>query len=327
MMGMFKKDWKYIHQCIISDIMKIGEKRILITGSSGFIGSNLIRMATSMNIDFTSLDLVGKPDIKCDIAQTNWEEIRLSDFNAVIHLAAETSVPESLEDPEKFLDVNSNATEKLFRACVEQKVEKVIFASSAAVYGSSNKEIKIIGEEGKSESPYADSKLHGEEIARKLSKGNTSFLCFRFFNVYGPFQKINHAYSAVIPAFIHNAILGEEIEIFGDGGQTRDFIHVNDVCSAIISSLSTPISDFSVINIGSGIGISILELAKLISELIELTGRPLPEVIFSPERRGDVRHSTADLTGLEKFLDTDELTSLEVGLQDFIERTLDEYNA
>ena len=98
MMEMFKKDWKYIHQCIISDIMKIGESRVLITGSSGFIGSNLIRMATSMNIDFTSLDLVGKPDIKSDIVHTDWEEIRLSDFNAVIHLAAETSVPESFED-------------------------------------------------------------------------------------------------------------------------------------------------------------------------------------------------------------------------------------
>ena len=326
MMEMFKKDWKYIHQCIISDIMKIGESRVLITGSSGFIGSNLIRMATSMNIDFTSLDLVGKPDIKSDIVHTDWEEIRLSDFNAVIHLAAETSVPESFEDPKKFQNVNSNATEKLFRACVEQKVEKVIFASSAAVYGSSDKEIKIIGEEGKSESPYADTKLYGEEIARELSKGNTSFLCLRFFNVYGPFQKIDGAYSAVIPAFIHNAILGKDIEIFGDGGQTRDFIHVNDVCSAILSSLSAPISDFLAINVGSGIGISILELAKAISELVELTGRPLPEVIFSPKRLGDVRHSTADLSGLEKFLDTDELTSLEVGLQDLIERTLDEYN-
>ncbi len=306
--------------------MKIGEMRVLITGSSGFIGSNLIRMATSMNIDFTSLDLVGKPDIKCDIAQTNWEEIRLSDFNAVVHLAAKTSVPESFEDPKKFLNVNSIATEKLFRACVEQKVEKVIFASSAAVYGSSDKEIKKIGEEGKSESPYADTKLHGEEIARKLSTGNTSFLCFRFFNVYGPFQKIDGAYSAVVPAFIHKAILGKEIEIFGDGRQTRDFIHVNDVCSAIISSLATPICDFSVINVGSGLGISILELANVISGLIELTGRPLPEVIFSPGRLGDVRHSTADLNGLEKFLDTDDLTSLEVGLQDLIERTLDEHN-
>ena len=326
MMGMYKKDWKYIHQCIISDTMNSGEKGVLITGSSGFIGSNLIRMATSMNIDFTSLDLVGKPDIKCDIAHTDWEEIRLSNYKAVIHLAAKTSVPESFEDPKKFLDVNSTATTKLFRACVEQNVEKVIFASSAAVYGSSHEEIKKIGEEGKSESPYADTKLHGEEIARKLSPGNTSFLCLRFFNVYGPLQKIDGAYSAVIPAFIHDAISGKEIEIFGDGGQTRDFIHVNDVCSVIISSLSAPISDFSVINVGSGRGISILELAKLISELIELTGRPLPEVIFSPERLGDVRHSTADLSGLEKFLDIDGLTPLEVGLQDLIERTLDEHN-
>ena len=307
--------------------MNSGEKGVLITGSSGFIGRNLIRMATSKNINSTSLDLVGKPDIKCDIANLDWEEIRLSDYNAVIHLAAMTSVPGSFEHPKKYLDVNSTATKKLFSACVEQNVEKVIFASSAAVYGSSHEEIKRIGEEGEPESPYADTKLHGEEIARNLSMGNTSFLCLRFFNVYGPFQKMDGAYSAVIPAFIHNGITRKEIEIFGDGGQTRDFIHVNDVCSAIISSLSARLSDFSVINVGSGKGISILELAKLISELIELSRRPLPEIIFSPERLGDVRHSTADLSGLERFLDIDKLTTLEVGLQDLIERTLDEYNA
>ena len=81
------------------------------------------------------------------------------------------------------------------------------------------------------------------------------------------------------------------------------------------------------IYVGSGWGISILELAKLISELIELSGCPLPEIIFSPERLGDVRHSTADSSGLERFLDIDKLTTLEVGLQDLIERTLDEYNA
>ena len=163
------------------------------------------------------------------------------------------------------------------------------------------KKSKKLERRGKSESPYADTKLHGEEIARKLSMGNTSFLCFRFFNVYGPFQKIDGAYSAVIPAFIHKGIMGKEIEIFGDGRQTRDFIHVNDVCSAIISSLATPICDFSVINVGSGRGISILELANVISELIELTGCPLPEIIFSPERLGDVRHSTADLNGSGKI--------------------------
>ena len=307
--------------------MNSGDKGVLITGSSGFIGSNLIRMATSKNIAFNSLDLVGKPDIKCDIANVDWEEISLSDYSAVIHLAAMTSVPESFKRPEKFLDVNSTATKNLFSACVEQNVEKVIFASSAAVYGSSHEEIKKIGEEGETESPYADTKLHGEEIARALSGGNTSFLCLRFFNVYGPLQKMDGAYSAVIPAYIHNGLMGKEIEIFGDGEQTRDFIHVNDVCSAIISSLSARLTDFSVINVGSGRGISILDLAKLISELIALSGRPLPEIIYSPERLGDVRHSTADSSGLERFLDIDNLTTLEDGLQDLIERTLDEYNA
>ncbi len=209
-------------------------KGILITGSSGFIGSNLVRMANSLNLDITTLDSVGKPDLKCDIIDADWEKIGLSDFKTVIHLAAKTSVSESLENPQKFLDVNSEATRKLFSACVEQNVERVIFASSAAIYGFSEKETKKIGEEGKPASPYAETKLHGEAFARQLSSENTSFLCLRFFNVYGPSQKIDGEYSAVIPTFIQSAITGQDIEIHGDGCQTRDFIHVSDVCSAII---------------------------------------------------------------------------------------------
>jgi UDP-glucose 4-epimerase len=284
-------------------------------------------MANSLNLDITTLDSVGKPDIKCDITDADWEKIGLSNFKTVIHLAAKTSVSESLENPNNFLDVNSKATRKLFSACVEQNVERVIFASSAAVYGSSEEETKKIGEEGKPASPYAETKLHGEEIARKLSSDNTTFLCLRFFNVYGPSQKIDGEYSAVIPAFIQSAISGQDIEIHGDGGQTRDFIHVSDVCSAIISSLSTPLSSFSVVNIGSGRGISILDLANIISELVESAGCPPPELFSSPQRLGDVRDSTADISGLDQFLDIGDLTPLEVGLQDLIKRTLDESNA
>ena len=152
-------------------------KGVLITGSSGFIGSNLVRIARSMGLNFTTLDYAGKPDIKCDISNADWNNIGLSNYRSVIHLAAKTSVSESLEKPEKFIEVNSHATLNLFRACVDQHVERVIFASSAAVYGSSVEEIKKIGEEGTSESPYADTKLYGEEIARELSTENTSFLC------------------------------------------------------------------------------------------------------------------------------------------------------
>ena len=101
---------------------------------------------------------------------------------------------------------------------------------------------------------------------------------------------------------------------------------MSDVCSAIISSLSIPLCDFSVVNVGSGRGISILGLAKKICELIESTGRRPPRIIFSQERPGDVRYSTADITGLDKFLDIDALTPLETGLIDLIERTLDESN-
>jgi nucleoside-diphosphate-sugar epimerase len=303
------------------------EKGILITGSSGFIGSNLVGMANHLNLEFTTLDYTGDPDIQCDITDVDWEEIGISNFKTVIHLAAKISVSESLENPNKFIDVNSKATRKLFSACVEHGVERVIFASSAAVYGSSEKETKKIGEEGNVTSPYAETKLFGEEIARQLSSEKTSFLCLRFFNVYGPSQKIDGEYSAVIPAFIQSAISGQDIEIHGDGCQTRDFIHVDDVCSAIISSLSTRLPSFSVVNVGFGRGISILELANLVSELVESAGCRTPKLTHSKQRLGDVRDSTADISGLDQFLDIDDLTPLEVGLRDLIERTLDESNA
>lgn len=303
------------------------EKGILIIGSSGFIGSNLVSMANSLNLEITTLDCVGDPDIKCDITDVDWREIKLFNFKTVIHLAAKTSVSESLENPQIFLDVNSEATRKLFTACIEQDVDRVIFASSAAVYGSSDKETKKIGEEGKPTSPYAETKLQGERIARNLSSENTTFACLRFFNVYGPSQKIDGEYSAVIPSFIQKAISGKDVEIHGDGGQTRDFIHVSDVCSAIISSISTPLPSFSLTNVGSGIGISILELANIISVLVESAGfRPL-KLIHSPQRLGDVRDSTADISGLDQLLDLGSLTPLEVGLRDLIKRTLDESNA
>ena len=181
---------------------------------------------------------------------------------------------------------------------MEQNVERVIFASSAAVYGSSKKETKKVGEEGPPSSPYAESKLLGEEFARQMSSGDTTFVCLRFFNVYGPYQKIGGSYSAAIPSFIHSAINDKEIQVYGDGGQTRDFIHVSDVCAAIISSLSTPLSSFSVINVGSGNGISILEIANKISELVESIVGSRAEVTFAPKRIGDVRDSTADISDL-----------------------------
>ena len=156
-------------------------KGVLITGSSGFIGSNLVRIARSMGLNFTTLDYAGKPDIKCDISNADWNNIGLSNYRSVIHLAAKTSVSESLEKPEKFIEVNSHATLNLFRACVDQHVERVIFASSAAVYGSSVEEMISLGflTVGKKFPVYLHPETREEyALARretKVSKGHLGF--------------------------------------------------------------------------------------------------------------------------------------------------------
>ena len=149
----------------------------------------------------------------------------------------------------------------------------------------------------------------------------------RLFNVFGLGQKRDSPYSGVLTIFSDNINKNMPLKIFGDGHQSRDFVHVNDVCKTILSALSKPIPNFSVINVGSGKGISISDLAKLISETGVVSELPESEIIFSAKRPGDVRHSTADLSGLEQFLDKRDMIPLDAGLQDLIERTLHEYDA
>ena len=128
--------------------------RILITGGSGFIGSHTVNLARSKLWETHNLDLDSGSEIRVDIKDADWTNMGLSRFDAVIHLAARISVPESFEIPDEYYEVNVKATERLFSACVESGVRKVIFASSAAVYGSSEKERKII-DRSPSGSPYA----------------------------------------------------------------------------------------------------------------------------------------------------------------------------
>ena len=155
-----------------------------------------------------------------------------------LYLAAKVSVEESFRIPNRYYEVNVEATKNLFSACVKQGVKKIVFASSAAVYGDSPEEVKSVGMEGRCESPYAENKLEIEEYSRAISNNKTEIICLRFFNVYGPGQKADSQYSSVIPLFIR-AIAEGQLTIHGDGSQTRDFIHVADVCHSIVRVLES----------------------------------------------------------------------------------------
>ena len=294
--------------------------KILITGGSGFIGSNSTSAAKSQGILVETIDLAGESDYKVDISKIDWASFNLSQFDSVIHLAALISVPESFEITEKYIEVNVNATERLFSACVDQGVKRVIFASSAAVYGASIDEKKIVGNEMPPESPYAETKLAGEELARRFATRETTFTVFRFFNVFGPGQDADSPYASVIPKFVRLACDGSPITIEGDGLQTRDFIHVSDVARALINaSKKTPVDVFEIINLGTGKRISIIEFASLAKKVAkELGVSAESEITHLAPRVGDVRDSLADLTGLYHFADPNSFVSFDAGINELI---------
>ena len=294
--------------------------RALITGGSGFIGRNTVTIGISKKIDIVTLDAAEGSMIKADISEVNWDDFDLSSFDAVIHLAAKISVPESFAIPDRYDEVNVNATDRLFSACAKQGVSRVIFASSAAVYGSSTEEKKIVGQESSAESPYAETKVKGEELAKKYSNNETKFTVFRFFNVYGPGQEANSPYASVIPRFVKLACLGSPITIEGDGLQTRDFIHVSDVAKTLVNSvLITPSRAFEIINLGTGNMTSIIDFARMSIEKASLFGAPKEsQLIHVNPRAGDVRDSLADLQGLRNYIDHTSFLSLEEGIEDLV---------
>lgn len=301
--------------------------RYLVTGSSGFIGTHVSNALELANHTVIRTDIAGPADFKVDLRDANWGDFRMDDLEGVVHLGAKISVPESLAEPEQYHEVNVEATRKLFQACLEEGVPRIVFASSAAVYGSSEWDVMRIGEEGPPGSPYAETKLRGEEMASEFASSRTRFVCLRFFNVYGPGQPTDNAYASVIPLFIDLMARGLPVTIHGDGGQTRDFVHVHDVSRTILSALQADVPACSVQNLGTGAGISIRGLADILTEIFEDNGMVVPEVRRGPARDGDIRHSIADVSGLGALIDISSFTKLQEGLSDLVRRTLDEAEA
>ena len=292
--------------------------KILVTGSSGFIGSNLCKLLRSRGHQVLGVDLADGADFVADINDFDWSLIEFEELDGVVHLAAKTSVPESVLMPDIYHRTNVEATRRLFNWCSKKGVVKIIFASSAAVYGDTDVNVKRVGQEGELGSPYAVTKLTGEEICKKLTSNLSNFIPLRFFNVYGEGQNVDSGYSAVIPAFIDRAINGENLIIYGDGNQTRDFVHVIDVVKSILGALENDIGKNTVLNIGTGRGTSVIDLAKTILEVLENNGLSKPEIEFLPVRDGDLDHSIADTQGLSQILNTEEMILLTDGINELV---------
>jgi len=274
-------------------------KRILITGGAGFIGSHLTRHFAE-HAEVTVLDNLRSgyvrnlEGVRCRFLQGSiLDPAALSkaigSAEEVYHLAAMISVPESVAKPAECAELNTDGTRRVLAAALAAGARRVVLASSAAIYGDNPAVPKLESMPPEPKSPYAATKLAGEELLKEYHQlhglGTTSL---RFFNVFGPRQDPRSAYAAAVPIFIAKALRDETIGIHGDGGQTRDFIHVADIVGALAYAGAS--NDMSgTYNVGYGRSQSILALAQ---EIIRLTGSK-SAIEHLPPRAGDVRHSLA----------------------------------
>lgn len=278
--------------------------RIFVTGGAGFIGKYLVQslldkkqtitifdnFSNSLEERVIDFEKKGVKIVKGDIR--NIEEVcsATKDHDIVIHLAAKISVEESVRNPTETFDVNVQGTKNVLTACLDNKINKIIISSSAAVYGESQ-QIKLKENSIKKPiSPYGESKMKmEEEIIKFCSVHKIDFIILRFFNIFGIGQ--SDEYAGVITKFRDKILQNNSLEIFGDGKQTRDFIAIEDVINSINQSIKK-ISKKGVYNIASGNAISIKQLAEL---MIAKSGKKL-KVNFLKPKKGDIKHSQADIT-------------------------------
>jgi len=294
--------------------------KLVVTGGAGFIGSHLVKYLVKKGNDVTVIDnlsqgkLENLKEIQNDIHFhkediLNYVELKniIKNMDGIFHEAALTSVPESFVKKEEYHQVNVDGTDNIFKIAQEYEI-KVIFASSAAIYGNP-KTIPISeNSEKKPNNPYGLTKLEDEHLAEKYSKSGSKIIGLRHFNVYGIGQTLD--YAGVIIKFINNLSNKKSPVIFGDGSQVRDFIFVEDVVKANLAALESSI-DHGFFNIGTGIATSIKKLANI---LIQLSGQNI-EPIYEELPEGDVKESQADINLAKKMLSWKPQINLEKGLE------------
>jgi nucleoside-diphosphate-sugar epimerase len=289
--------------------------KVLVTGGAGFIGSHLVDRLLSEDFEVTILDDFSSGQMQNISFNINSEEFHLvrgdvrdiglakkavEDVDAVFHEAALVDVHLSIQNPILFNDVNLVGTLNLLKASLDSDVKRFIFASSAAVYGDSKPTRKSENTPCEPISPYAVSKLAAENYVKVFSElYGLETVSLRYFNVYGPRQFAGSSYNAVITAFINRLLSGQPPIIHGDGKQTRDFVHVDDVVSANMLALKSKNAVGEVFVIANGTAISVYELAK---RLQKITNTEHLKPIFAEPRVGDIRHCSADISKAEKLL-------------------------
>ena len=299
--------------------------RALVTGGAGFIGSNLVRALLDEGTEVVVLDDLSTgstSNLESIASEIKFIEGSILDAEAlkralegverVFHLAAQVSVPASMNDPAHNDAVNCRGTQQVFETARAAGARRVVYSASCAVYGNAPGLPKHEGSTLSPESPYAASKYYGEVLGGVWSRSmGLEVASLRYFNVFGARQSPTGGYAAAIPIFVQRTLDKAPITIHGDGLQTRDFVHVDNVVSANLLASRAEDAPGLVFNIGSGVQTSILELTQKIAEVI---GEPT-QVSHSEARLGDVRHSVADISLAQSTLGYAPTVDLMTGLE------------
>jgi UDP-glucose 4-epimerase len=301
-------------------------RRVLITGGAGFIGSNvsqLVQKTTGARVivldDLSSgfrENLEGLPVefIEGDVCDATAVRTAMEGCDTVFHLAASVGNKRSIDHPIRDAEINVLGTLRVLEAARAAGVKKVVYSSSAGIFG----ELKTLpireDHPVEPDSPYGSTKLAAEKLCLAYAKlYPLACVCLRYFNVYGVNQRYD-AYGNVIPIFAHRVLNGEPITIFGDGEQTRDFVSVRDVAQANLrAALAEGLS--GAFNIASGTRITINRLAELVANAIGQA----PVVQHAAPRPGDVRHSLADISAARDAFGYTPEVDLEGGLREYME--------
>ncbi|OBW58437.1 Vi polysaccharide biosynthesis protein VipB/TviC [Solibacillus silvestris] len=308
------------------------ESTFLVTGSAGFIGSNLVEAILELGYKVRGLDNFStgkKENVEEFLDNPNYEFMEgdicnldtcikaCEGIDYVLNQAAWGSVPRSIEMPLFYEDVNVKGTLNMMEAARQSGVKKFVYASSSSVYGDEPTLPKQEGREGNLLSPYALTKSVNEEYAKLYTKlYNLDTYGLRYFNVFGRRQDSNGAYAAVIPKFIKQLLNGEPPTINGDGNQSRDFTYIENVIEANLKAcLASHEAAGQAFNIAYGGREFLIDIYYDLCRALEKDIQP----IFGPDRRGDIKHSNADISKAKEMLGYDPEWSFERGIETAIE--------